>query len=102
MDLTNIIEAAIFIINSLKYVTHSVGKVRNFVLFTSLCVAMNKIELKRRWDEQQGKLKQEFKVLLNGDLLFAEGKEDEMLLRKQQLPERKLKKELHKKIIETL
>jgi len=63
---------------------------------------MNKIELKRRWDEQQSKLMEKFTMLKTNDLLFAEGEEDEMLGRKQKLFWRQPKKELHKKIIETL
>lgn len=63
---------------------------------------MNKIELKRRWNEQEGKLKQKFSVLKNSDLLFAEGKEDETLSRMLNMSEEKQRKELHKKIIEAL
>ena len=39
---------------------------------------MNKTEVKGNWDEQKGKLKQKFAVLTDNDLLFKEGKEDEM------------------------
>ena len=31
------------------------------------------------WDEQKGKLKQKFAVLTDNDLLFEEGKKEEML-----------------------
>jgi uncharacterized protein YjbJ (UPF0337 family) len=31
------------------------------------------------WNEQKGKLKQKFAVLTDNDLLFEEGKKDEML-----------------------
>ena len=56
---------------------------------------MNTQELKGNWDEQKGKLKQKFATLTDNDLLFAEGKKDEMLGRL----EKKLgksKEELHK------
>ena len=39
---------------------------------------MNKQQVKGNWDEQKGKLKQKFAVLTDNDLLFKEGKEDEM------------------------
>jgi len=44
---------------------------------------MNTTELKGNWDEQKGKLKQKFAVLTDNDLLFAEGKKDEMMGRLQ-------------------
>lgn len=31
------------------------------------------------WAEQKGKLKQKFAILMDNDLLFAEGKKEEML-----------------------
>ena len=40
---------------------------------------MNTTELKGTWDEQKGKLKQKFATLTDDDLLFAEGKKEEML-----------------------
>ena len=40
---------------------------------------MNTTELKGSWNEQKGKLKQRFAVLTDNDLLFTEGKKDEML-----------------------
>jgi uncharacterized protein YjbJ (UPF0337 family) len=39
----------------------------------------NTTEVKGTWNEQKGKLKQKFAKLTDNDLLFAEGKEDEML-----------------------
>jgi len=39
----------------------------------------NIIELKGNWNEQKGKLKQKFAILVDNDLLFAAGKKDEML-----------------------
>jgi uncharacterized protein YjbJ (UPF0337 family) len=44
---------------------------------------MNTIELKGTWEEQKGKLKQRFAVLTDNDLLFAEGKKEEMFGRLQ-------------------
>ena len=61
---------------------------------------MNTTELKGDWEEQKGKLKQKFAKLTDNDLLFLDGKKDEMLGR----IEKKLgktKAEL-KKIIESL
>jgi uncharacterized protein YjbJ (UPF0337 family) len=39
----------------------------------------NSTELKGNWNEQKGKLKQKFAVLTDNDLLFEEGRKDEML-----------------------
>jgi uncharacterized protein YjbJ (UPF0337 family) len=44
---------------------------------------MNKSEIKGTWNEQKGKLKQRFAVLTDNDLMFEEGKKDEMLGRLQ-------------------
>ncbi len=44
---------------------------------------MNTTEVKGNWDEQKGKLKQKFAVLLDNDLIFSEGKKEEMLGRLQ-------------------
>ena len=44
---------------------------------------MNTTEAKGKWNEQKGKLKQKFAVLTDNDLMFAEGKKDEMLGRIQ-------------------
>ena len=60
---------------------------------------MNTTELKGNWDEQKGKLKQKFAALTDDDLLFAEGKKDEMLGRLQ-IKLGKTKDELHKLISE--
>jgi uncharacterized protein YjbJ (UPF0337 family) len=46
-------------------------------------VAMNKLEIKGSWNEMKGKLKQKYAHLTDNDLLFAEGKEDELLGRLQ-------------------
>jgi uncharacterized protein YjbJ (UPF0337 family) len=40
---------------------------------------MNTTELKGSWEEQKGKLKQKFATLTDNDLLFAEGKKEEMM-----------------------
>lgn len=40
---------------------------------------MFKIEFNRNWLEQRGKLKQKFAVLTDDDLLYEQGKKDEML-----------------------
>jgi len=61
---------------------------------------MNTTELKGNWDEQKGKLKQKFAALTDNDLLFAEGKKEEMLGRLQ-IKLGKSKEELHK-IIQAL
>jgi uncharacterized protein YjbJ (UPF0337 family) len=44
---------------------------------------MNKLNLKGSWNEIKGKLKQKFGELSDGDLVFSEGKEDELLGRLQ-------------------
>jgi uncharacterized protein YjbJ (UPF0337 family) len=60
---------------------------------------MNTTELKGNWDEQKGKLKQKFATLTDDDLLFAEGKKDEMV-GKLQIKLGKSKEEIHKIISE--
>ncbi len=44
---------------------------------------MNKLEIKGNWNELSGKLKQKFASLTDDDLLFTEGKEEELLGRLQ-------------------
>jgi uncharacterized protein YjbJ (UPF0337 family) len=56
---------------------------------------MNTTEAKGNLDEQKGKLKQKFAILMDNDLLFAEGKKDEMLGRLQ-IKLGKTKEELYK------
>ena len=56
---------------------------------------MNSTEMKGNWNEQKGKLKQKFAVLTDNDLMFEEGKEDEMF-GKLQITLGKTKEELHK------
>ena len=60
----------------------------------------NIIELNGNWNEQKGKLKQKFATLTDNDLLFADGKKDEMI-GKLQVILGKTKEELNK-IIESL
>jgi len=40
---------------------------------------MNKLELKGRWNEMKGKLKQQYANLTDDDLKYEEGKEDELI-----------------------
>ena len=61
---------------------------------------MNTIEVKGNWNEQKGKLKQKFATLTDNDLMFEEGKKDEML-GKLQVKLGKTKEEW-KKIISSL
>ena len=54
----------------------------------------NELKLKGNWNELKGKLKQKFADLTDDDLMFAEGKEDEMYGKLQQKLG-KTKEELH-------
>jgi uncharacterized protein YjbJ (UPF0337 family) len=65
------------------------------ISFTIRLKQMNTTEVKGNWNEQKGKLKQRFANLTEDDLLFAEGKKDEML-GKLQIKLGKTKEELHK------
>lgn len=56
---------------------------------------MNTTELKGNWEAQKGKLKQAFATLTDDDLLFAEGKKEEMMGRLQ-IKLGKTKEEMHK------
>ena len=67
--------------------------------FTFITKNMNTTEVKGNWNEQKGKLKQKFAVLTDNDLMFEEGKKDEML-GKLQIKLGKTKEELHKIITE--
>ena len=55
---------------------------------------MNTTEVKGNWNEQKGNLKQKFATLTDNDLLFEEGKKEEMLGRLQ-IKLGKSKEELH-------
>jgi len=56
---------------------------------------MNTTQLKGDWEQQKGKLKQKFATLTDNDLLFAEGKKEEMFGRLE-TKLGKTKEELHK------
>jgi uncharacterized protein YjbJ (UPF0337 family) len=56
---------------------------------------MNTTESKGNWNELKGKLKQKFATLTDDDLMFADGKKDEMLGRLQ-IKLGKSKEEFHK------
>ena len=56
---------------------------------------MNTTEVRGNWNEQKGRLKQKFAVLTDNDLMFEEGKKDEML-GKLQVTLGKTKEELRK------
>lgn len=68
--------------------------------FTTQIQHMNITELKGNWNETKGKLKQKFGELTDNDLMYVEGKKDEML-GKLQIKLGKTKEELHQ-IIESL
>ena len=44
---------------------------------------MNKLQIKGSWNKLKGKLKQQYGNLTDDDLVFSEGKEDELLGRLQ-------------------
>ncbi|MFT6826810.1 MAG: hypothetical protein ACJA2S_004335 [Cyclobacteriaceae bacterium] len=56
---------------------------------------MNNTESKGNWNEQKGKLKKQFALLTDNDLMFEEGKKDEML-GNLQVKLGKTKEEFHK------
>jgi uncharacterized protein YjbJ (UPF0337 family) len=58
---------------------------------------MTKLQFKGSWNEAKGKLKQKYGQLTDDDLVFAEGKDDELLGRLQQKLG-KTKEELRKEI----
>ncbi len=60
---------------------------------------MNKTEIKGNWNEQKGKLKQKFAILTDNDLMFAEGKKEEMY-GKLQTKLGKTKEEFYKILLE--
>ncbi len=59
----------------------------------------NTTEIKGNWNELKGKLKQKYAKLTDDDLLFVEGKQDEMLGRLQ-IKLGKTKEEIQKVISE--
>jgi len=56
---------------------------------------MNTTEMKGNWNEQKAKLKTKFAVLTDNDLMFEEGKKDEMMA-KLQIKLGQTKEQLHK------
>ena len=56
---------------------------------------MNTQDLKGKWNEMKGKLKQKYADLTDDDLLYVEGKEDELYGKLQQRLD-KTKEELEK------
>jgi uncharacterized protein YjbJ (UPF0337 family) len=58
---------------------------------------MNTTEVKGNWNEQKGKLKMKFAYLTDNDLMFEEGKQEEMF-GKLQIKLGKTKDELRKLI----
>jgi uncharacterized protein YjbJ (UPF0337 family) len=56
---------------------------------------MNTIQVSGNWAEQKGKLKQKFAILTDNDLMFAQGKKEEMF-GKLQIKLGKTKEELLK------
>jgi uncharacterized protein YjbJ (UPF0337 family) len=60
---------------------------------------MTPIEVKGKWNEQKGKLKQKFAELTDDDLMYVDGKKDEML-GKIQIKLGKSEEELNKIISE--
>jgi uncharacterized protein YjbJ (UPF0337 family) len=59
----------------------------------------NLTEIKGNWNETKGKLKQKFGMLTDNDLLFLEGKQEELVGRLQ-IKFGKTKDEVHKIISE--
>jgi uncharacterized protein YjbJ (UPF0337 family) len=56
---------------------------------------MNTTEIKGNWNEQKAKLKKQFAVLTDNDLMFEEGKKEEMMA-KLQIKLGQTKEQLHK------
>lgn len=48
-----------------------------------MLLSMNKLQMKGSWNEIKGKLKQSYGSLTDDDLVFAEGKDDELVGRLQ-------------------
>jgi uncharacterized protein YjbJ (UPF0337 family) len=55
---------------------------------------MNTTEIEGAWNELKGKLKKKYATLTDNDLMYAEGKKDEML-GKLQIKLGKTKEEIH-------
>jgi uncharacterized protein YjbJ (UPF0337 family) len=55
-------------------------------IFNNLKITvMNKLMIKGNWNELKGKLKQKYAKISDDDLIYAEGKEDELLGRLQKV-----------------
>jgi uncharacterized protein YjbJ (UPF0337 family) len=55
-------------------------------IFNNLKITvMNKLMIKGNWNELKGKLKQKYAKISDDDLVYAEGKEDELLGRLQKV-----------------
>jgi uncharacterized protein YjbJ (UPF0337 family) len=69
--------------NKQSCVTHATMDERNFAWWKILHILnlkkMNTTEIKGNWTEQKGKLKMKFAILTDNDLMFEEGKKEEML-----------------------
>jgi len=63
--------------------------------FTNRIKKMDTTQVKGNWNEHKGKLKQKFAMLTDNDLMFTEGKSDEMF-GKLQIKLGKTKEELQK------
>jgi uncharacterized protein YjbJ (UPF0337 family) len=55
---------------------------------------MNTTEIKGNWNEQKAKLKKQFAVLTDNDLMYEEGKKEEMMA-KLQITLGQTKEQLH-------
>jgi uncharacterized protein YjbJ (UPF0337 family) len=77
----------------IKSVAYLYGKENTF--FTLKFTNMNTTELKGDWEVKKGKLKEMFAELTDNDLLFLEGKKEEMM-GKIQVKLGKTKEELSK------
>jgi uncharacterized protein YjbJ (UPF0337 family) len=66
-------------------VTRKKQGICNFtLLLIQKIIVMNTTEIKGNWNELKGKLKQQYADLTDDDLLYDEGKEDEMYGKLQQ------------------
>jgi uncharacterized protein YjbJ (UPF0337 family) len=75
-------------------------KPTNLRAFHESLLHLDKLKFKGTWNEAKGKLKQKYADLTDDDLMFAEGKEEEMLGRLQKRTGRS--KEVLRKEIEEL
>jgi uncharacterized protein YjbJ (UPF0337 family) len=69
---------------------YNIFKVKNYqicnqqIVILNLAIMPNSKEIEGNWNELKGKLKQKFADLTDDDLLYEEGKEDEMWGKLQQ------------------